>query len=228
MTDVGAPRRVRDRTRLSPLRRITIRRLEEARAAAVPVTVLTEADGARLAELRGRVNLTAVLAALLVRTLVEHPDVNCGLDGDDLVRFEDVNLGIAVALPDGNLTVPVVPRAQELDVAGLARAIGDLAARARDGALALADVRGGTVTLSNVGMMLPAAWGTPLIPPGQTAIVLTGGLVERPVVRDGAVVPGRVLPISLSFDHRVVNGEGALRFLRAFVAAVETGGGDAT
>ena len=136
-----------DRTALSPMRRITIRRLREAQREAVPVTVQSEADAGALVALRARrggIGLTAVLAGLLARTLAAHPDVNCGLDGEELVRYADVNLGLAVALEDGNLSVPVVPRAQALAPEELATAIADLAARARAGALGLDDVRGGT------------------------------------------------------------------------------------
>jgi len=221
--DPRAPRE-RDRKRLPPLRKITIRRLTEAQAAAVPVTIQTEADGsallARKQALRGT-TVTALLAELLARTLVEHPDLNCALDGEELVRFADVNLGIAVALEDGNLSLPIVHRAQERELPDLGAAIADVSARAREGKLGLEDVRGGTFTLSNVGMLMPALWGAPLIPLGQAGIVLTGGFLERPVVRDGAVVPGCVLPISFTFDHRLVNGAPALAFLRALVAAIE-------
>jgi pyruvate dehydrogenase E2 component (dihydrolipoamide acetyltransferase) len=221
--DPLAPRE-RDRTRLTPMRKITIRRLSESQAGTVPVTVLTEADGSALLErkraLEG-VTVNTLLAHALAHTLAEHCDVNCALDETDLVRYDDVNLGVAVALPDGNLAVPVVHRAQERSLTDLGAAIAEVSGRARAGKLGLPDVRHGTFTLSNVGMILPALWGAPLIPLGQSGIVLTGGFVERPVVRDGAVVPGRVLPISLTFDHRLVNGEPALAFLRAFVAAIE-------
>lgn len=216
--------REHDRTRLSPMRKITIRRLSEAQAGTVPVTVLTEADGSALLAYKQSltgVTVNTLLAAALARTLAEHPTVNCALDEAELVRFADVNLGVAVALPDGNLAVPVVHRAQERSLEELGAAIADVSARARAGKLGLEDVRGGTFTLSNVGMILPALWGAPLIPLGQSGIILTGGFVERPVVRDGAVVPGRVLPISFTFDHRLVNGEPALAFLRALVDAIE-------
>jgi pyruvate/2-oxoglutarate dehydrogenase complex dihydrolipoamide acyltransferase (E2) component len=224
-TDDPLAPRERDRKRLPPLRKITIRRLAEAQAATVPVTIQTEADGSALLARKQQAprgaTVTALLAELLARTLVEHPDLNCALDGEELVRFADVNLGIAVALEDGNLSLPIVHRAQERDLADLAAAIADASARAREGKLGLEDVRGGTFTLSNVGMLMPALWGAPLIPLGQAGIVLTGGFLDRPVVRDGAVVPGCVLPISFTFDHRLVNGAPALAFLRALVAAIE-------
>jgi pyruvate dehydrogenase E2 component (dihydrolipoamide acetyltransferase) len=223
MAEPALARPERDRVPLSPMRRITLRALERARDAAVPVTVLAEADAAALERERGGTSVTAVLAHHLAQALAAHPDLNAAIDGDDLVRFADVHLGIAVALPDGNLTVPVVPRAQALDLGALAEAIADRTARARAGRLGLEDVRGGTFTLSNVGRVFPAAQGTPLIPAGHAGILLTGGIVDRPVVRDGAVVAGRVLPLSFTFDHRVVNGEPALRFLRTFVDAVEAG-----
>jgi pyruvate dehydrogenase E2 component (dihydrolipoamide acetyltransferase) len=216
--------RAHERTRLSPMRKITIRRLTEAQGAAVPVTVQTEADGSALLERKRAldgVTVNTLLAAALARTLAAHPAVNCALEEEELVCFADVNLGVAVALPDGNLAVPVIHRAQEHDLPGLGSAIAEVSGRARAGKLKLEDVRGGTFTLSNVGMLLPALWGAPLLPLGQSGIILAGGFVERPVVRDGAVVPGRVLPLSFTFDHRLVNGEPALAFLRALVAAIE-------
>jgi pyruvate/2-oxoglutarate dehydrogenase complex dihydrolipoamide acyltransferase (E2) component len=218
----GAPR-VREAARLTPVQRITIDNLRRGSRNAVPVTLFADADAAELLEARERcgATITAILAMLLARTLSDRPELNAAVVEDQLVRYADVNLGVAVALDDGGLVVPVVRRAQELDLAEVSKAVSDLAARARAGRLGLEDVRHGTFTLSSAGMLGPPVHGTPLIPDGQAGVLLAGGIASRPVVRDGALVPGHLLPLSLTFDHAVVNGAPAMAFLGEFVARIE-------
>jgi pyruvate dehydrogenase E2 component (dihydrolipoamide acetyltransferase) len=218
--------RVRDSARLTPVQRITIANLRRGADAAVPATLLADADAAGIlaAHERSGVTVTAVLARLLARTLADHPALNAALRDDEIVRFEDVNLGVAVALADGALVVPVVPRAQERRLEELAVALADLAARARAGTLEMADVQHGTFTLSSAGMLGPPVHGTPLLVPGQAGVLLAGGIAERPVVRDGAVVPGHVMPLSLTFDHALVNGAPAMAFLGDLIERVEAPG----
>lgn len=221
-----------DRIRLTPLRRMTIDALQRSHATAVPVTVIAEARAeALLAARAGFVaagvpaSLTALLARLLSVTLADHPDINAALTDTDIVRFADVNLGIAVALPDGNLTVPAVRSAHALGVPELVRRIADLRERASRGKLTLADIRGGTFSLSNIGMVMPGGTGTAVIPTGQCGILVVGGTVERPVVQDGAVRPGKLLPLSMTFDHRIVNGVPAWEFLRDLISRLENPSG---
>jgi pyruvate dehydrogenase E2 component (dihydrolipoamide acetyltransferase) len=215
--------RVRDVARLTPVQRITIGNLRRGQRDGVPVTLFADADAGELVAARGRqgATITAILAMLLARTLSDQPALNAAVVDDKLVRYADVNLGIAVALEDGGLVVPVLARAQERTLADISSAVASLAARARDGELGLEDVRHGTFTLSSAGMLGPPVHGTPLIPHGQAGILLAGGIAERPVVRDGAVVPGHLLPLSLTFDHAVVNGAPAMAFLGELVARIE-------
>jgi pyruvate/2-oxoglutarate dehydrogenase complex dihydrolipoamide acyltransferase (E2) component len=219
----GVHPRVREAARLSPVQRITIGNLRRGQKEGVPVSLFADADAGELLAARERhgVTVTAVLAFLLARTLSDQPALNAAVVEDKLVRYADVNLGIAVALDDGGLVVPVLPRAQERTLADVASSVSRVAARARAGELELADVRHGTFTLSSAGMLGPPVHGTPLIPHGQAGILLAGGIADRPVVRDGAVVPGRVLPLSLTFDHAVAAGAPAMAFLGELIARIE-------
>lgn len=207
---------------------MTIEAMYRSQASAIPVTVITEARTEALlvakagfATAGAPVSITALLARILSITLVDHPDVNATLTDTDIVRFADVNLGVAVALPDGNLTVPAIRRAHEMGVPELAAKIADLSARARRGKASLADVRGGTFSLSNIGMVMPGGAGTAVIPTGQCGILVVGGILSKPVLQNECVVPGKVLPLSMTFDHRVVNGVAAWKFLRELVARLE-------
>ncbi len=210
------------------MRRMTIEAMHRSQATAIPVTVITEARIEALLAAKSafagagsRVSLTALLARILATTLAEHPDVNAALTETDIVRFADVNLGVAVSLPDGNLTAPAIRRAHEMDVPELSARIIDLSERARRGKVTLSDVRGGTFTLSNIGMVMPGGTGTAVIPPGQCGILVAGGVLSKPVVQEEHVVPGKVIPLSMTFDHRVVNGVPAWNFLRELVARLE-------
>ena len=224
VTDAGVTRR------LSPMQKMTIGKLRSGQEGKVPVTIAAEvrADGllAVCAERRAeneQVTVTAVLAYLLARTLADHAALNAALvDDETMIQYADVNLGIAVALEDGSLVVPVVHAAQERDLDDLAAAVAELAGKARAKSLGLPDLRGGTFTLSSTGMVRLPITGTPLLTPGQSGILLAGGAAPRPVVEDGAVVAGQVLPLSLTFDHAVVNGVPALRFLEDLGGRVES------
>jgi pyruvate/2-oxoglutarate dehydrogenase complex dihydrolipoamide acyltransferase (E2) component len=222
VTEGGGPR-VREASRLTPVQRITMGNLRRGQRDAVPVTLFADANASELLEGRSRsgVTITAILAMLLARTLSDQPAMNAAVVDDRLVRYADVNLGVAVSLEDGGLVVPVLRRAQERTLAEIAGAVASLAGRARAGELGLDDVRHGTFTLSSAGMLGPPVHGTPLIPHGQSGILLAGGIAARPVVRDGELAAGHVLPLSLTFDHAVVNGAPAMAFLGELVARIE-------
>lgn len=208
------------RARLSPMQRMTMHALRGGQEGRVPVTLVAEARAERLLETR--VTVTAAIAHALVAALREHPEMNASLvDDDHIERHDDVNLGVAVALDDGALVVPVVHRAQRLSLAQLGDEIARLAASARARSLAPTALRGATFTLSSTGNVAVPVLGTPTLTRGQAGILLATRIAERPVVDGGRVVPGRVLPLSLTFDHLTVNGVPALRFLQALVRRIE-------
>ena len=168
-----------------------------------------------------RPTLTACALAACARALAEHPRVNACLseDGRRLLLREYVHIGFAVDTPDG-LLVPVIRDADRQSVAELAAAVGALADRARTRQLAAADMQGGGFTLSNLG---GAGGGhfTPVINLPQVAVLGLGRAAERPLWIDGAAAPRLLLPLSLSYDHRVLDGVAGARFAAAVAAALE-------
>ena len=162
---------------------------------------------------------------LLVRAaaiaLRRHPIFNASLDEErgEIVIHEDVNIGVATATPDG-LIVPVVKHADSLDAGRLAAEVDRVASAAREGKTAISDVQGGTFTISNTG-----AWrgghGTSLIRPPEVALVAFGRIEEKAVVRDGNVVARQMMPMSVTFDHRVIDGEAGLLFALTLRSLIE-------
>ena len=209
--------------RLSPLQRQVAAAMSRSAAEAAACTVLADLDAAPLSALlagleRPRPTVTHLLAVAVARTLGAHPALNAHLDGDIVEAFGAVHLGLAMALPDGGLIAPVLRDAQALGAPGLAAAARDLAERARTGALRPADMRGATFTLSSAGPARAPRYATPLIPLPQVAILAATAIRPEPIVRDGAVVAGEVLPLSLTFDHRALNGAAANAFLEDLAA----------
>jgi 2-oxoglutarate dehydrogenase E2 component (dihydrolipoamide succinyltransferase) len=233
-TSVGVGER---RERMSPMRQAIARHMVESRRTSAHVTTVAEVDfgavATRRAELRPRmeargVHLTylAFVARATVAALERHPILNASVEGEEIVHHEEVNLGIAVALEDG-LIVPVIRQAQRLSLEGMAAAIADLAARAREKRLEPDEVQGGTFTITNPGQF-GTVLATPIINQPQVAILDLEAVVKRPVVieRDGedsiAIRPMSCL--CLSFDHRALDGAEAARFLGELKQRLEQGG----
>jgi len=181
-----------------------------------------EVNFGRLAQLRekkkaeyeragGKLTYTALIARVVVDALRAFPIVNASIDGDNIVYKKDINLGIAVALEQG-LIVPVIKQADEKNLLGLSRAIEDLAARARSKKLNPDEVQGGTFTITNPGVF-GAVYGLPLINQPQVAILGVGGIEKRPVVIDDAIAIRPTCHLSLGYDHRLIDGADAGRFL---------------
>jgi len=221
---------------MSPMRRQIAVHMVESRRTAAHCTTVVEVDfgrlAARRAELRPRmadrgVSLTylAFVAREVVTALERHPILNASIEGEEIVHHEDVNLGIAVALDDG-LIVPVIRRAQRLSLEGMAAAIGDVAARAREKRLTPDEVQGGTFTITNPGQF-GAVLATPIINSPQVAILDLEAVVKRPVVveRDGedAIAIRPMSYLCMSWDHRALDGAEAARFLGELRHGLENG-----
>lgn len=159
------------------------------------------------------VTLTHVVIKLVAQALRQFPLLNATLEDGTIKLLDEVNIGMAVALPDGDLVVPVIRHADTLPLLGIAREARRLAAAASAGKLGLADVRGGTFTVTNVGTVKGTLWQTPLVNLPQCAILALGRIRECPVVRDGQLAVGTAMGASLSFDHRIVNGFPASQFM---------------
>jgi pyruvate dehydrogenase E2 component (dihydrolipoamide acetyltransferase) len=151
--------------------------------------------------------------------LTRHPNVNVQFTDEALLKFTTANVGIAVAAPTG-LVVPVIHRAERLSLSETAQARTDLVERARDGKLHQADLEEGTFTISNLGMFGVEQF-TAILNPPQAAILAVGATEQRPVVRDGEIVARPMMTVTLTVDHRAVDGAEAADFLRTVKSFVE-------
>ena len=164
-----------------------------------------------------RITFTPLFVEAVVRAITDFPMINVSVEGTSIRVKRDVNIGMAAALPSGNLIVPVIRSASQLSLAGIATQVNDLAARARAGKLKPEEVQGGTFTITNVGTF-GNVMGTPIINQPQVAILATGAIRKRPAVLEtehGDVIAIRhMMFLSLSYDHRVVDGMLGGSFLR--------------
>ena len=163
-----------------------------------------------------KLTLTPIFIDAVARALYEYPMINVSVDGTNIVKKKNINIGMATALPDGNLIVPVIKNANEKNLTGLAKAVNDLAERARNNKLKPDEITGGTFTITNFGSYNNLA-GTPIINQPQASILGTGVLRKTPAVietADGDMIAIRqIIILSLSYDHRVIDGALAGRFL---------------
>ena len=199
---------------------------------------MVEVDLTKVARLRARakneferregvkLSYLPFLALAAVEALKTHPNVNASVEGEEIIYHGQENLSIAVDTEKG-LIVPVVKNAGDLSIAGLARAIADLADRTRNNKIMPDDLAGGTFTITNTGSR-GALFDTPIINQPQVAILGTGALVKRPVVVtdvDGGetIAVRSMMYLALSYDHRIVDGADAARFLGAMKTRLEEG-----
>src|SRR5581483_8879914 len=216
-----------ERIPLTNIRKTIARRLTAAWAA--PVLQLTvTADMTRANELVARarelnpdvrITVTDLLAKVCAQALMRHRDVNVQYADDALLRFPTANVGIAVAAPQG-LVVPVLRSVERLSLAEVAAARGEVVGRARENRLAQADLEDGTFTISNLGMYGIEQFVAVLNPP-QAAILAVGAAVETPVARNGRVEVRPMLTMTLTVDHRAVDGAEGADFLRTVKQFVE-------
>ncbi len=229
LPQVGLPGEV-ESVPLTSIRRTIARRLTEAWQ--VPVFQLqVSADmeranavvaGARELHPDVKVSVTDLLTKICASALRRHPEVNVSFSEDALLRHPDANVGIAVAAPQG-LVVPVVKSAERLSLAEIAAVRSDLVDRARNQKLTQEDLASGTFTISNLGMFGVEAFTAVLNPP-QAAILAVGATEDRPVARDGEVVVRPTMTMTLTVDHRAVDGAPAADFLRTVKAMIELPG----
>jgi len=212
---------------LSRMRRSIGEHMVRSLHTAAHCTTIVEVDMVRIELARRAAGLTylPLVARCVIAALREHPQLNATLAGDVLTRHADVNLGIAVALEDEGLIVPVIQRAQELSHEGLGERIVDLARRARAGEITPDEVRGGTFTITNPGAFGAIA-ATPIINQPQVAILDLEAVVKRPVVLTDAegndsIAIRPIANLCMSWDHRALDGVLAARFLAAVKRHVE-------
>ena len=200
----------------SNIRQAISRRLVQSAQEAPHIYVQGELDLTdALVKLPKDVGITNLLLYLTVQALKDVPELNATYENGRLYQYDQVNLAIAVALPNGLIT-PVLHRADDYSLTGLAARAKDLIARARENHLRAEELGGGTFTVSNLGIVKQVDRFTAIINPPQVAILAVGAAKERPVVINGGLHIRTTAYVSVSADHRIVDGLVAARFLEAF------------
>ncbi|HRA26329.1 2-oxoglutarate dehydrogenase, E2 component, dihydrolipoamide succinyltransferase [Ornithinibacter sp.] len=224
--------------KMSRLRQTIARRMVESLQISAQLTTVVEVDVTRIAKLRDRakadfaaregtkLSFLPFFALAAVEALKAHPTVNASVDGDQVTYYGAEHLGVAVDTEKG-LLVPVLKNAGDLNIAGLARGISDVAERTRNNKIMPDDLSGGTFTITNTGSR-GALFDTPIINQPQVAILGTGSVVRRPVVamtEDGGetIAIRSMVYLALSYDHRIVDGADAARFLTTMKQRLEEG-----
>ena len=165
-----------------------------------------------------KLTITTLILEAVAKTLKEFPGINVSLDDYHIIRKSSINIGMATALPDGNLIVPVIRNADQMNLAGLAAAVNDLAGRARSNKLRPAEIQGGTFTVTNLGNFGNIA-GTPVINQPEVAILAVGAIRKKPAVvetpRGDAIGIRQIMILSMAYDHRIVDGALGGSFLKS-------------
>ncbi|NBB13760.1 2-oxoglutarate dehydrogenase complex dihydrolipoyllysine-residue succinyltransferase [Caulobacter sp. SLTY] len=230
----AAPRAIHEReerVRMTRLRQTIARRLKEAQNTAAMLTTFNEVDMSAVMALRNqykdvfekshgvKLGFMSFFVRACVAALKAIPDVNAEIDGQDLIYKNHYDIGVAVGTEKG-LVVPVVRDADAMSLAEIEKEIGALGRKARDGHLAIEDMQGGTFTISNGGVY-GSLMSTPILNAPQSGILGMHKIQERPMVVNGQVVIRPMMYLALSYDHRVVDGQGAVTFLVKVKEAIE-------
>jgi 2-oxoglutarate dehydrogenase E2 component (dihydrolipoamide succinyltransferase) len=218
------------------MRRLIADHMVKSKATSAHVTSFAEADVTHMVQWRERVKkefekregekitYTPLMIEAVIKCIRKHPLLNSSVEGDRIIVKRDINLGMATALPSGNLIVPVIKGADQLNLVGLTRQVNQLADRARNNRLKPDDTQGGTFTLTNVGSF-GSLMGTPIINQPQVAILATGAIRKRPVVLEGpegdSIAIRHMMFLSLSYDHRIIDGSLGATFLASVVRELE-------
>ncbi len=217
---------------LTSLRRTIAKRMHESWSAIPHVTQFDEADVTLIGQLRKKyapdyekkgvnLTLTAIILKAVTVALKKHPVINSSLDleKDELVLKDYIHLGVAVDTDQG-LIVPVIRNADKMSVLELAAAIGQVAEKTRQRKISGEDLKGGTFTISNLGG-IGGGHFTPIVNKPEVAILGIGRGVAKPVVRDGKIEVRQLMPVCVSYDHRVIDGADGARFTRSFIEELE-------
>ncbi|MEO9971024.1 MAG: 2-oxoglutarate dehydrogenase complex dihydrolipoyllysine-residue succinyltransferase [Hyphomonadaceae bacterium] len=220
-----------ERVRMTRLRQTIARRLKEAQNSAAMLTTFNDVDMSAIMELRKtykesflakhdvKLGFMGFFTKAVVAALKEIPAVNAEIDGTDIIYKNHFDIGMAVGTDKG-LVVPVIRDADELSLAGIEKELGNLARKARDGDLTIADMQGGTFTITNGGVY-GSLMSTPILNPPQSGVLGLHRIEQRPVAVNGEVVVRPMMYLALSYDHRIVDGKEAVTFLVRVKEALE-------
>ena len=220
-----------ERVTMTRLRATIARRLKDAQNTAAMLTTYNEVDMSGIMELRNtykdafekkhgvKMGFMSFFVKACVHALKEVPEVNAEIDGQDVVYKNYVHMGVAVGTPSG-LVVPVVRDADQMGFAAIEKKIAELGVRARDGKLTMPELQGGSFTISNGGVY-GSLMSSPILNPPQSGILGMHKIQDRPVVVNGQIVIRPMMYLALSYDHRIVDGKGAVTFLVRVKEALE-------
>ena len=220
-----------ERVKMTRLRATIARRLKDAQNTAAMLTTYNEVDMSGIMELRNtykdqfekkhgvKLGFMSFFVKACIHALKEVPEVNAEIDGQDVVYKNYVHMGVAVGTPSG-LVVPVVRDADQMGFAAIEKKIAELGLRARDGKLSMAEMQGGSFTISNGGVY-GSLMSSPILNPPQSGILGMHKIQDRPVVVNGQIVIRPMMYLALSYDHRIVDGKGAVTFLVRVKEALE-------
>ena len=230
----AAPRAIHEReerVKMTRLRQTIARRLKEAQNNAAMLTTFNEVDMSGVMALRNqykdvfekkhgvKLGFMSFFVKAVTHALKQVPDVNAEIDGTDIIYKNHYDISVAVGTDKG-LVTPVVRDADEMSLADIEKEIGNLGKKARDGQLSMEDLQGGTFTISNGGIY-GSLMSTPILNPPQSGILGMHKIQERPMVVNGQVVVRPMMYLALSYDHRIVDGKGAVTFLVHVKDAIE-------
>jgi 2-oxoglutarate dehydrogenase E2 component (dihydrolipoamide succinyltransferase) len=219
------------------MRKVIAKHMIDSANTSAHVTSFVEADVTNMVVWREKVKqlfekregvkltFTPMFLECIASIMEKYPIINSSLQGDNIIYKKDINIGMATALPSGNLIVPVIKGANQLSIVGLSKAVNTLANNARLNQLKPSDTQGGTFTVTNVGTF-GSIMGTPLINQPQVAILALGAIKKRPVVIEtpagDAILVRHMMYLSMSYDHRIVDGAIGSQFLAAVAKAFES------
>ncbi|MET0249294.1 MAG: 2-oxoglutarate dehydrogenase complex dihydrolipoyllysine-residue succinyltransferase [Sphingobium sp.] len=227
----SGPSRKQERVKMTRLRQTVAKRLKEAQNNAALLTTFNDVDMTNVIAARNkykdlfekkhgvRLGFMGFFTKAVTMALKDIPGVNAQIEGDEIVYNDFADISVAVSAPNG-LVVPVIRNAESLSVAQIEKTIGAFGKKAKEGALTMDDMKGGTFTISNGGVF-GSLMSTPIINPPQSAVLGLHRIEDRPVVRDGQVVVRPMMYLALSYDHRLIDGREAVTFLVAVKNAIE-------
>lgn len=222
--------------KMDRMRKLIAEHMVRSKQTSPHVTSFTEADVTNIVMWRNKVKkefekregtkitFTPLFLEAIVKCIKKFPLINCSLDGDKIIIKKDINIGMATALPNGNLIVPVIKNADQLNLAGLAKQVNNLADLARNNKLTPDNIQEGTFTFTNVGIF-GSLMGTPIINQPQVAILAVGVIKKRPVVVEtqhgDSIAIRHMMYLSMSYDHRIIDGSLGATFLTAVANELE-------
>jgi pyruvate dehydrogenase E2 component (dihydrolipoamide acetyltransferase)/2-oxoglutarate dehydrogenase E2 component (dihydrolipoamide succinyltransferase) len=228
-------RKVKQTIPIKGMRRVIAERMVSSLSNSAQLSFLGKFDATELIQFRKAllnrekaigvsVTYTEILVYVIARALKDHPDINVSLIENEIKAWEDINIGIAVAIGKEGLLVPVIKQADKKSLIEISQEVKSLVEKARGGKILPDEVTGGTFTLTSIGAVGVSDYQTPVINQPESAILGTGPIRDEPVVKNGQIVIASMMPYSLTIDHRVINGFGAEQFLAGLKELVETPG----